>query len=107
MATVGDINLKDSEIEELAREIESRKLESIAIVDLGIGIETANNLKVMRQNNFVAFNRDLLVLWRNKNQGINQVQVRKPTQMCNFHYFHISLTFGSVEGYVSLKVEIN
>ena len=76
MATGGDLSLTDSEIEGLAREMEARKMESIAIADLGIGIETVNNLKVMRQNDLTAFNRDLLVLWRNKNPGINQVQVR-------------------------------
>ena len=76
MATGGDVTLKDSEIDALAREMEARKLESIAITDLGITVETVNNLRVICQNDFVGFNRDILILWRNKNPMINQVQVR-------------------------------
>ena len=49
MATGGDLRLTDSQIEGLAREMEMTKLESIAIANLGIGIETVNNLKVVRQ----------------------------------------------------------
>ena len=75
MATEGELTLTDNQIEGLAREIEARNLESIAIKDLGIGIETVNNFKVMRQNDLIAFNRDLLVLWRNKNPKINQIKV--------------------------------
>ena len=48
---------------------------SIAIKDLGIPHETAENLKLLRQGDYVAFNRDLLSLWRNKNPGIDQAQV--------------------------------
>ena len=81
MATGGDLNLTDSEIEGLSREMEARKMESIPIADLGIGIETVNNLKVIRQGDYVAFNRDLLVLWRNMNPGINQVQVSEKTTL--------------------------
>ena len=72
-----DLKLSDSQIEAIAREIEVRKMESIAISDLGIGIETVNNLKVVRQGDYMGFNRDLLVQWRNKNPGINEVQVSK------------------------------
>ena len=74
---INGVKLSDCEIEGLARDIESRKLESIAIANLGITVKTVNNLKVIRQNDYVAFNRDLLVLWRNKNPGTNQVQVSK------------------------------
>ena len=59
-----DLKLSESQIEALARDMEARKMKSIAISDLGIGIETVNNLQVIRQGNYVAFTRDLLVLWR-------------------------------------------
>ena len=81
MATGGDLSLTDSDIEGLSREMKARKMESIAIADLGIGIETVNNLKVIRQGDYVAFNRDLLVLWRNMNQGIDQAQVSEETTL--------------------------
>ena len=48
---------------------------SIAIKDLEIPHETVENLKLFRQGDYVAFNRDLLSLWRNKNPGIDQAQV--------------------------------
>ena len=48
---------------------------TIAMKDLGIGYETIENLKLIKQNDYIGYNRDLLVLWRNKNPGINQVQV--------------------------------
>ena len=75
MASGGDVTLADSEIEELARVIIAKHMASIAIKDLGISQETVENLKLIRQGDYIAFNRDLLSLWRNKNQGINQVQV--------------------------------
>ena len=81
MATGGDLRLTDSEIEGLAREMEARKLESIAIANLGIGVETVNNFKVIRQGDYVAFNRDILVLWRNMNEGNDQVPVSEKTTL--------------------------
>ena len=75
MATGGDVTLTDSEIEELARSIIAKNLTTIALNDLGVGYETTENLKLIRQSDYVAYNRDLLMLWRNKNPGINQVQV--------------------------------
>ena len=75
MATGGDVHLTDTEIEELARVIITKHMASIAIKDLGIPQETVENRKLIRQGDYVAFNRDLLSLWRNKNPGINQVQV--------------------------------
>ena len=110
MATGGDVNLTDgqakrrkidgdltdSQIEGLAREMEARSMASIAIKDLGIGIETVNNLKLIRQGDYIAFNRDLLVLWRNKNPGSSQVQV---SLFYNFEYFkkclHVTFAFAS------------
>ena len=91
MATGGDLNvtkcqvkrrkietgdLRDHEIEDLAQVIVSKHMATIAIKYLEIPYETVENLKLMKQNDYQGFNRDLLILWRNKNPGINQVQVR-------------------------------
>ena len=93
MATGGDANradgqvmrrkietgdLTDSVIEELAQVIVSKHMATITITDkyLGLPYETVENLKMIRQGDYMGFNRDLLILWRNKNRGINQVQVR-------------------------------
>ena len=75
MATGGDVTLKDSEIERLARIIIAKHMATIAMKDLGIGYETIENLKIIKQGDYIGYNRDLLVLRRNKNPGINQVQV--------------------------------
>ena len=75
MATGGDVRLQDSVIEELARNIIAKNVTSIAMKDLGIGYETTENLKIIKQNDYIGYNRDLLILWRNKNPGINQVEV--------------------------------
>ena len=75
MATGGDLTLTDREIEDLAQVIVMKHIATSAIKYLGLSYETVENLKLIRQNDYVAFNRDLLVLWRNKNLGINQVQV--------------------------------
>ena len=74
-ATSGDLTLTDKEIEDLAQVIVSKHMATIAIKYLGLPYETVENLKLIRQGDFVAFNRDLLVLWRYKNPGDNQVQV--------------------------------
>ena len=74
-STGGGLKLTDSQIEGLAREMEATKMASIVIADLQIGVDTVNNFRLVRQGDYVGFNRDLLVLWRNKNQGINQIQV--------------------------------
>ena len=74
--TDGDLKLSDHQVEDLAQIIVSKHMATIAIKYLGLPYETVENLKLIRQNDFVAFNRDLLVLWRNKCQGINQVQVK-------------------------------
>ena len=75
MATGGGGTLKDNEIEGLARIIIAKHMATIAMRDLGIGYETIENLKIIKQNDYIGYNRDILVLWRNKNPGINQVQV--------------------------------
>ena len=75
MATGGDLTLTDTQIEDLAQIIVSKHMATIAIKYLGLPQETVENLRSIRHNDYAAFNRDLLVLWRNKNPGINQVQV--------------------------------
>ena len=77
MATGGDLTLTDREIEDLAQIIVSKHMATIAIKYLGLPYETVENLRSILQNDYVAFNRGVLVLWRNKNRGINQVQVSK------------------------------
>ena len=75
MATGGDLTLTDTQIEDLAQIIVSKHMATIAIKYLGIPQETVENLRRDRQGDSIAFNRDVLVLWRNKNPGVNQVQV--------------------------------
>ena len=89
MAAGGNISLTDSEIERLAREMDMTVMESIAIADLGIAVETVNNLKVIHQGNYIGFNRDLLILWRNNNTGIDQVQVSQKINVIplSFNYY--------------------
>ena len=71
----GQINLKDTQIEDLSKVIATKHMTTIAIKYLGLPYETVENLKRDNKDNSVAFNRDLLILWRNKNPGTNQVQV--------------------------------
>ena len=78
MATVeigGDLTLTNTHIEDLAQIIVSKHMATIAIKYLGIHQETVENLRLDTQGDSIAFNRDVLVLWRNKNPGINQSQV--------------------------------
>ena len=74
--TAGDLKLTDHQVEDLAEVIVSKHMATIAIKYLGLPQETVENLRSMRQNDFVGFNRDVLSLWRNKNPGINHTQVR-------------------------------
>ena len=69
------LKLADRKIEDLAQIIVSKHMATIAIKYLRLPQETVENLRSIRQNDYVAFNRDLIVLWRNKNPGINQIQV--------------------------------
>ena len=64
----------------------TKHVESIALKDLGLPHETVENLKLIRQGDYIAFNRDVLVLWRNKTPGINQVQVSSLLYYYEFFY---------------------
>ena len=75
MATGGDRNLTDGEIEKLAEAIEVTKMETIAISYLKIQSEMVANWRVAHQGNPTAFNRSLLNLWKYMNPGGNQAQV--------------------------------
>ena len=79
--------LTDYKIENLSREIGSKYMATIAIKDLGLSYETVENFKIIRQNDYIGFNRDLLILWRNKNPEIDQVQVRKPFAIYDTHVY--------------------
>ena len=76
IATGEDLTLTDTQIEDLAQIIVSKHMATIAIKYLEIPYETVENLKRDSKDS-IAFNRDLLVQWRNKNPGINQIQVSK------------------------------
>ena len=77
MATRGRSNwsLSNEEIEDLAQVIVSKHMVTIAIKYMNLPYETVENLKIMRQNDATELNRTLLVVWRNKNPGVNQTQV--------------------------------
>ena len=62
MVTGGNVSLTNSEIAALATEMEITVMESIAIAHLGTGVENVNNLKLMRQGDYMGFIRDLLSL---------------------------------------------
>ena len=81
MATGGDLTLADREIEDLAQVIVMKHMATVAIKYLGLPYETVENQKLIRQGDSAGFNRDLLILWRNKNPGINQVQVSQKVQV--------------------------
>ena len=65
----------DLDIEELSQIIVSKDMATIAIAHLKLPRETVQNQRSLQQSDYMAFNRELLVRWRNKNAGINQVQV--------------------------------
>ena len=75
MDSDGGLQLTDPQVEDLAEIIVSKHMATIAIKYLGIPQETVENWRIIRQNDYMGFNRDLLVLWRNKNAAINQTQV--------------------------------
>ena len=70
----GNLKLSDRQVEDLAEIIVSKLMVTIAIKYLRLPHETVENLSCLRQSDNIAFNRDLLVLWRNKNPGMNQIQ---------------------------------
>ena len=53
----------------------SKHLASIAITYLNIPQETVENISLIRQGDYLGSHRDVLIMWRNKNRGENQVQV--------------------------------
>ena len=76
MATDLDLSLTDQKIEELAQVIALKHMATIAIKYLGLSYEEVEDFRTIKQNDSKGFNRDILVIWRNRNAGINQVQVR-------------------------------
>ena len=75
MEVTTELKVTDRQIEDLSQAIATKHMATIAIKYLGIPQVTVDNLRRDRQGDSTAFNRDLLVLWKNKNPGINQVQV--------------------------------
>ena len=75
MASGGDLTVTDSQIEELAEIIPSKYMATIAILYFGMTTEMVDDLEHIHQSDPIKFNRDVLVLWRNRNYGINQVQI--------------------------------
>ena len=71
--------ISDIEIEDLSEVIAIKHMSTIAIKYMGIPQVTVENLRITKQRESMGYNRDVLALWRNKNQGINQVQVGKIT----------------------------
>ena len=71
----GTMSLTDNLIERLSQVIDTTKMETIASVYLGIPSVTMKNERFDNQGNATAFNRDILIAWRNKNYQGNQVKV--------------------------------
>ena len=69
MAAGGEDRLTDAHIARLAASISTRDLESVALVYLGIGIETIKSLRDQHRENLEALNRDIFQKWANKNSG--------------------------------------
>ena len=69
MEVITDLKVTDRQIEDLAQEVVSKHMATIAIKYLGLTQVTVENLRRDRQGDSTSFNRDLLVLWRNKNPG--------------------------------------
>ena len=77
--SIEDFKFSDRQVEDLAEIVVSKHMATIAIKYFELPQETVENLRSIRQGDYIGFNRDVLVLWRNKNQGINQVQVSEIT----------------------------
>ena len=67
--------ISDIEIEDLSEVIAIKHMATIAIKYMGIPQVTVENLMTTKQRESIRYNRDVLVLWRNKNPRINQIQV--------------------------------
>ena len=57
-STIDVLELSDRKIEELSHNIQSKHLETIAILYFGIVLETIYNLKLIRRNDSIGLNRD-------------------------------------------------
>ena len=69
------LELTDRQVEDLSQIIAARHMASIAIKYLDFPQETVENLRSIRQDDYMGFNRNILTQWRNRNPMINQVQV--------------------------------
>ena len=67
-------NLTDRKIAEVAEVIASKHMGTIALKYFGIIQESVDDLRLL-SNDLKDFNRRVLTYWRNKNYGINHVQV--------------------------------
>ena len=77
MEVITELKVTDRQVEDLSQAIMSKHMATIAIKYLGIPQVTVDNLRRDRQGDSTAFNREVLVLWRNKNSGINQSKVSR------------------------------
>ena len=84
--------LSDGQIEDLSKAIVWKHLASIAITYLDLPSETVENIRSIRERDYQGFNRDLLVLWRNKNPEINQVQVGEIILMIYLYFLIMDKT---------------
>ncbi len=75
MATGGERKLTASQIACLAAAISQPNMESIALQFLDLEPDM-DNLKYKYKGNVEAINRDILIQWRNKNYGPDEVPVR-------------------------------
>ena len=87
MATGGNMNLSDDQIEKLSQVIVVTNMETIAISYLKIQSETVANLRIAHQGNPTAFNRAVLTIWKCMNPGMDQVKVSFNFEFPNHSHF--------------------